>query len=70
VGRLAIFEICVLTTELQDLIAHGAGASEIKRQAVKDGYLPMREYGWHKVMQGDTTLEEVISVTSTDLAAD
>ena len=28
----------------------------------------MREYGWHKVMQGETTIEEVISVTSSDLA--
>ena len=66
-GRLAIFEICMLTTAMQDLIAHSAGASEIKAQAVKDGYLPMREYGWHKVMQGETTIEEVISVTSSDL---
>ena len=66
-GRLAIFEICLLTTTMQDLIAHGAGASEIKAQAVKDGYLPMREYGWHKVMKGETTIEEVISVTSSDL---
>ena len=35
-------------------------------QAVKDGYVPMRGYGWYKVMQGVTTIEEVISVTSTD----
>ena len=66
-GRLAIFEICMLTTAMQDLIAHSAGANEIKAQAVKDGYIPMREYGWHKVMQGETTIEEVISVTSSDL---
>jgi general secretion pathway protein E len=66
-GRLAIFEICMLTTTMQDLIAHSAGANEIKAQAVKDGYIPMREYGWHKVMQGETTIEEVISVTSSDL---
>ena len=34
---------------------------------VKDGYLPMRGYGWHKVMQGETTIEEVVSVTSSDI---
>lgn len=66
-GRLAIFEIVLLTTPMQDLIAHGARASEIKQEAIREGYLPMREYGWRKVMQGATTIEEVISVTSSDL---
>ena len=36
-------------------------------QALRDGYVPMRTYGWHKVMQGLTTIEEVISVTSSDI---
>ncbi len=66
-GRLAIFEIVLLTTPMQDLIAHGAQASEIKAHAHREGYLPMREYGWKKVMDGVTTIEEVISVTSSDL---
>jgi general secretion pathway protein E/type IV pilus assembly protein PilB len=66
-GRLAIYELVLLTTELQELIAHGAPASEIKALAFKEGYVLMREYGWHKVLQGDTTIEEVISVTSSDL---
>jgi len=66
-GRLAIYEIVLLTLPMQDLIAHGAPASEVKALAVKEGYEPMREYGWAKVMQGETTIEEVISVTSSDL---
>jgi type II secretory ATPase GspE/PulE/Tfp pilus assembly ATPase PilB-like protein len=66
-GRLAIFEIVLLTEEMQELVAHGASASEIKAHAIRDGYLPMREYGWWKVLQGETTIEEVISVTSSDL---
>ena len=39
----------------------------MKALAIKEGYQPMREYGWAKVMQGETTIEEVISVTSSDL---
>ena len=66
-GRLAIYEIVLLTLPMQDLIAHGTPASEVKALAVKEGYVPMREYGWSKVMQGETTIEEVISVTSSDL---
>jgi type II secretory ATPase GspE/PulE/Tfp pilus assembly ATPase PilB-like protein len=42
----------------------------LKAQAIKDGYVPMREYGWHKVMKGVTTIEEVVSVTATDLGAE
>jgi type II secretory ATPase GspE/PulE/Tfp pilus assembly ATPase PilB-like protein len=28
--------------------------------------VPMREYGWQKVISGDTTLEEVIAVTAAE----
>ena len=69
-GRLAIFEAVLLTQPMQDLIAHGAGAAQVRAQAVLDGFLPMRGYGWHKVMQGQTTIEEVISVTSSDLGGE
>lgn len=69
-GRLAIYEIVLLTSPMQDLIAHNAQASDIKAQAFREGYLPMREYGWNKVMKGETTIEEVISVTSSDLGGE
>jgi len=66
-GRLAIYEAVVLTQPMQDLVAHSASNAQIRQQAVRDGFLPMRGYGWHKVMQGETTIEEVISVTSSDI---
>ena len=66
-GRLAIYEIILLTQPMQELVAHRAQAAELRAQAVRDGYIPMREYGWHKVMKGETTIEEVISVTSSDI---
>lgn len=69
-GRLAIYEVVVLGQQMQDLVAHGANAPEIRAQAFKEGFVPMRGYGWIKVMQGETTIEEVISVTSTDVAVD
>jgi type II secretory ATPase GspE/PulE/Tfp pilus assembly ATPase PilB-like protein len=65
-GRLAIYEVVVLSQKMQDLVAHGADSAALRAQAVADGYIPMRDYGWFKVMQGLTTIEEVISVTSTD----
>ncbi|HCC21497.1 MAG TPA: secretion system protein E [Verrucomicrobiales bacterium] len=66
-GRLAIYEVVLLTEEMQDLIVKGEDTRILMKQAYQDGYVPMREYGWHKCLSGQTTLEEVISVTSAEL---
>lgn len=66
-GRLAIYEAVLLTQTMQNLISHNAHAHDIRAQAVRDGYLPMRSYGWFKVLQGETTIEEVVSVTTSDI---
>lgn len=66
-GRLAIYEVILLTQPMQELIAHRAQAPEMRVQAVRDGFIPMREYGWYKVMKGETTIEEVVSVTSSEI---
>lgn len=66
-GRLAIYEICMLTAGLQEMVTAGRPYSVLKEQAIKDGFLPMRGYGYGKVMAGETTLEEVVSVTTTEM---
>jgi len=66
-GRLAIYEVILLTQPMQELVAHRAQSAELRVQALRDGYIPMREYGWYKVMKGETTIEEVISVTSSEI---
>ncbi|MGD9420541.1 MAG: GspE/PulE family protein [Verrucomicrobiota bacterium JB025] len=66
-GRLAIYEVVLVTPQMEHLVTHSATAAEMREQALKDGFVPMRTYGWHKALQGLTTIEEVISVTSTDL---
>jgi len=65
-GRMAIYEVVLLTGAMQELVAHGAQPTKLREQAFRDGYVPMRTYGWHKAMQGLTTIEEVISVTSSE----
>jgi general secretion pathway protein E len=59
----------LLTNKLQHLINSRAHPVEMHRQAIADGYLPMREYGFQKVLAGETTLEEVLAVTATDRSA-
>ena len=69
-GRLAIYEVALLTEDMQELIIKGANGNLLKDQAIKDGYVPMRDYGWYKVMSGMTTVEEVVSATAVDLGGD
>jgi len=63
-GRLAIMEICLMTEALGEKINSRAPMSEIKAQALKDGLVPMRQYGFTKAIQGITTLDEVMNVTA------
>jgi general secretion pathway protein E len=63
-GRLAIMEICQMTPELGVKINGGATMADLKVQAIKDGMMPMRQYGLLKAAQGITTIEEVMMVTA------
>ena len=63
-GRLSIYEIVLVTHALQHLINTRAHPAEMLKQAVQDGYVPMRGYGFQKVLSGETTIQEVLSVTA------
>jgi type II secretory ATPase GspE/PulE/Tfp pilus assembly ATPase PilB-like protein len=65
-GRMSIYELVRITPAMGELVTARAGAKALAEQAVKDGYRPMREYGIRKVLEGITTVEEVISVTVAD----
>ena len=62
-GRMALYELVRLTPAMGELITHKASSQQLLQQAYRDGYRPMREYGVRKVLAGNTTIEEVISVT-------
>ena len=60
---MAIYEICVVTKAIEDLIVKRAPEAKLKEAALAEGFIPMRQYGLYKVADGDTTLEEVLSAT-------
>ncbi|HEX3445697.1 MAG TPA: GspE/PulE family protein, partial [Chthoniobacterales bacterium] len=66
-GRAAIYEICLVSSRLQDLITQSKPASILRAVAVEEGMVPLRQYGWNKVIAGFTTIEEVVRVTAADL---
>jgi general secretion pathway protein E/type IV pilus assembly protein PilB len=65
-GRLAIYEICVVTEPLKKLIMQKRDGGELKQCAIANGMETLRHDGWRRVAQGKTTIEEVVRVTQTD----
>ncbi len=63
-GRIGIFEVLPITSQMQDLIAHQASIKELEKQALKDGMRPLMLSGLSKIEQGLTTLEEVMKVVT------
>jgi len=62
-GRLGIFEIMVLTEKLKGLILETYDSNRIKNEAVKEHMVSLRQDGIQKVLEGVTTIEEVLRVT-------
>jgi general secretion pathway protein E len=62
-GRLGIFEIMVLDEHLKGLILETFDSNRIKNEAVKQKMIPLRQDGIEKVLEGITTMEEVLRVT-------
>ncbi len=63
-GRRGIQEILPVTETIKELILSGAPTDKIEEQARKEGMLTMLEDGVFKVVQGMTSIEEVLRVVS------
>jgi type IV pilus assembly protein PilB len=62
-GRLAVNEVMPVSEEIERMAVSHASASEIKKVAVAEGMVALREDGLQKSAQGLTTLEEILRVT-------
>jgi general secretion pathway protein E len=62
-GRTGIFELMILDDSIKNLILKTSDANAIKRQAVEQGMLSLRQDGAQKVLDGITTIEEVFRIT-------
>jgi type IV pilus assembly protein PilB len=62
-GRVGLYEVMAITDELRELILVGASALELRRKAIEEGMLTLRQSGLRKVKDGLTTVEEVARET-------
>ena len=62
-GRIGLYEVMEVNDDIRELILIGASSLELRKKAIEDGMITLRESGLHKVRAGLTTLEEVVRET-------
>lgn len=62
-GRTGIFEVMPVSAKMQQLVLQEAGIQEMTRQARSEGVSSLRMAGLRKVLQGITSLDEVLAAT-------
>ena len=62
-GRIALFEIMMMSDRLRDLIMDGASTQEIQNAAREEGMQTLRDAGLIHIYDGVTTIEEVVKET-------
>ena len=63
-GRQGLYEVMPMTAELRRMVLQGASSDDLKRTAVEEGMITLRDDGLLKVSKGITTLEEVLKETA------
>ena len=61
-GRIGIFETLPITEKIASLILQRADSGAIEKEAILEGMITMKQDGYLKVLQGVTTVEEVLRV--------
>ncbi len=62
-GRSAIYELLVVDTDIQRAVLEGSDADGVRKVALKNNMVTLFEYGKIKVLEGVTTIAEVLRVT-------
>ncbi|OGC51437.1 hypothetical protein A2982_02610 [candidate division WWE3 bacterium RIFCSPLOWO2_01_FULL_39_13] len=61
-GRIGIYEVMSVNSEIQKLAENNAPSDEIQKKAVENGMITLVQDGYLKALWGVTTIEEVLSV--------
>lgn len=66
-GRVGIFEVLSVTERIEELIIERGSAASIRAQARADGMRTLREAGLKKIIEGETSIAEVLEHTIADV---
>jgi type II secretion system protein E len=65
-GRVGLYELLITNDEIRQLANERAAAQKLKQAAVRAGMQTLRQNGWRKVLDGRTSVEEVMRVAKAD----
>ena len=62
-GRIGLYQVMPISETMQALIMRDSDAQTLANQAALEGVRTLRQAGWLKVLQGITSVEEVMALT-------
>ncbi len=65
-GRVGVYELMTANDEIRRLAGERTSANIIKRAAMEAGMITLRQNGWEKVRNGQTSVDEIMRVTKAD----
>lgn len=68
-GRQGVFEMMPVTDEIRALVLERASSREVRKMAVHQKMISLREDGWRLIREGKTTPEEVLRLTKDEEVA-
>ena len=67
-GRVALYEVMAMNDGIKEAVLQGYSAMELKKEAIALGMQTLRQSAIHKLMDGTTTVSEILRTTSADNA--
>ncbi len=61
-GRIGVFEVMPISEKISRLILEKADAATIEKQAILEGMITMKQDGYLKVLEGISTVDEILRV--------
>ena len=65
-GRVGIYELLATSEKIRELAHDRCSSWEIRKAAIGEGMITLRQDGWRKVLAGVTSVDEVVRVTKSD----
>jgi type IV pilus assembly protein PilB len=63
-GRMALYEVFWINAGVRRMVLDGVDGDTLRRHAVEAGMMTLRQAGFHRVLQGHTTVEEIMAVVA------
>jgi len=63
-GRMALYEVFWVNAGIRRMVLDGADGDTIRQRATEDGMTTLRQAGFRRALQGQTTVEEVMAVVA------